>query len=84
MSGAITPKPFAVGVNRFHHCLLSTKESYMQIFIKIKKNGRVSSICRFVVECPIDTTPMYPALLNLKLSAKAVGDLGTRVTSDDL
>ena len=49
MLEAISPKPFPVGFNRCHHCLLGTREPYRQIYIKIK-NGRVSCICRFVVE----------------------------------
>ena len=51
MPEAISPKPFAVGVNRCHHRLWGTGEPYRQIFIKIK-NGGVSGTCRFVVECP--------------------------------
>ena len=42
MPETISPKPFAVGVNRWHHRLLGTREPYRQFFIKIK-NGRVST-----------------------------------------
>ena len=80
MPEAISPKPLAVGVWRCHHRLQGAREPYRQVFIQIK-NGRVSSIGRFVVECPSNYATKIDRLTRLQKRAVRTIDKKTLLVS---